>query len=41
MTRKTFTAFLVIATLAIAIGGMACGDTLEELDNIDETYGAT
>lgn len=41
MTRKKFYAFLVIAALAIAVGGMACGDTIEQLDRVDETYGAT
>jgi hypothetical protein len=41
MPRKTFYALLVIAALAMAVGGMACGDTLEDLDRIDETYGAT
>lgn len=41
MSRNKFYALLVIAALSIAIGGMACGDTQEELDKIDETYGAT
>ena len=41
MTPKKFYAFLVIAALAIAFGGMACGDSIEQLDKIDETYGAT
>jgi hypothetical protein len=36
-----FYALLVIAALSIAAGGMACGETLEELDKLDETYGAT
>lgn len=41
MSRNKFYALLVIAALSIAAGGLACGDTLEELDKIDETYGAT
>ena len=41
MSRKKFYALLVIAALSIAVGGMACGDTIEELDQMDETYGAT
>ncbi|HVH99254.1 MAG TPA: hypothetical protein VM869_11100 [Enhygromyxa sp.] len=41
MSRNKFYALLVIAALSIAVGGLACGDTLEELDKLDETYGAT
>lgn len=41
MSRNKFYTLLVIAALSIAAGGLACGDTLEELDKIDETYGAT
>lgn len=41
MSRKTFYALLVIAALSIAAGGVACGDTIEDLDKADETYGAT
>jgi hypothetical protein len=41
MSRNKFYALLVIAALSIVVGGMACGDTQEELDKIDETYGAT
>lgn len=42
MTRSTkFYALLVLAALAMAVGGMACVDTQEQLDKIDETYGAT
>lgn len=41
MSRKKFYALLVIAALSIAFGGMACGDTIDALDKLDETYGAT
>jgi hypothetical protein len=41
MSRNKFYVLLVIAALSIASGGMACGDTQETLDKIDETYGAT
>ncbi len=41
MSRNKFYALLVIAALSIAVGGLACGDTVEELDKMDETYGAT
>lgn len=41
MSRNKFYALLVIAALSIAVGGMACGDTIEQLDKVDETYGAT
>ena len=41
MSPKKFYALLVIAALSIAFGGMACGDTIEDLDKMDETYGAT
>ena len=41
MTRNKFHVLLVLAALSIIVGGMACGDTQEELDKIDETYGAT
>lgn len=39
MTRK-FLALLVLAGMAIAVGGMAC-NTGVELDKSDETEGAT
>jgi rRNA pseudouridine-1189 N-methylase Emg1 (Nep1/Mra1 family) len=41
MTRNKFHVLLVLAALSIIVGGMACGDTQEELDKIDETYGVT
>lgn len=41
MSSNKFYALLVIAALSIVVGGMACGDAQEELDKIDETYGAT
>lgn len=41
MSRNKFYALLVIAALSIAVGGLACGDTMESLDKLDETYGAT
>ena len=41
MSRNKFYALLVIAALAVAMGGVACGDTIEDLDKLDETYGAT
>ncbi len=41
MSRKKFYALLVIAAVSSAVGGMACGDTIDELDKLDETYGAT
>lgn len=40
MTRK-FYALLAFIALSIAVGGMACVDTVEELDKSDETDGAT
>jgi hypothetical protein len=40
MTRKLF-ALLAFAAIAIAIGGMACTDTINEIDESDETDGAT
>ena len=40
MTRK-FCALLVFIALSIALGGMACINTVESLDNSDETDGAT
>ena len=40
MTRK-FCCLLVFIVLAIAVGGMACIDTVADLDNSDETDGAT
>ncbi len=40
MTRK-YAALLVLLALAIAVGGMACVDTIENIDKSDETYGAT
>lgn len=41
MSRNKFYALLVIAALAVAVGGMACGDSVADLDRMDETYGAT
>lgn len=41
MRRKKFYALLVIAALSVAVGGLACGDTIETLDRADETLGAT
>lgn len=41
MSRKKFYALLVIAALSIAVGGMACGDTIDSIDKLDETHGAT
>jgi hypothetical protein len=41
MSRNKFYALLIIAALSIAVGGLACGEGLEELDKMDETYGAT
>ncbi|HLT40544.1 MAG TPA: hypothetical protein VK034_29910 [Enhygromyxa sp.] len=41
MSRNKFYALLVLAALSIAAGGLACGEGLEELDKMDETYGAT
>jgi hypothetical protein len=41
MNRTKFYALLVIAALAVAIGGMACSDSIADLDRMDETYGAT
>lgn len=40
MTRKFF-ALLAFVTLSIAIGGMACIETQEDIDDSDETDGAT
>jgi hypothetical protein len=40
MTRK-FAALLVLIAATIAIGGMACVDTVNDLDKSDETDGAT
>lgn len=40
MTRK-FCALLVFLALSIAMGGMACIDTVNEIDDSDETDGAT
>ena len=40
MIRK-FAALLTFLALAIAVGGMACVETQNELDTEDETDGAT
>ncbi|MEE9384909.1 MAG: hypothetical protein V3V08_16010 [Nannocystaceae bacterium] len=40
MTRQLL-ALLAIAAMGIAVGGMACIDTINEFDNADEGYGAT
>jgi hypothetical protein len=40
MTRK-FYVLLAFIAFSIAVGGMACVDTVEELDRSDETDGAT
>lgn len=39
-TRK-YLALFVLFGLAIAVGGMACVDTMTDLDRSDETDGAT
>ncbi len=40
MNRK-FLALLVLAAMAMAVGGMACADTQATLDRSDEGDGAT
>lgn len=40
MTRKLYALFAFVA-FAIAIGGMACVDTVNAVDRADETDGAT
>lgn len=40
MTRNFF-ALLAFIALSIAVGGMACVDTVNEVDKEDETDGAT
>lgn len=40
MTRK-FLTYVLLAAMTIAAGSMACGQTLSDLDNGDETDGAT
>jgi hypothetical protein len=40
MTRK-YAALLVLLAFAIAVGGMACVETIQDLDRSDETFGAT
>lgn len=40
MNRK-FAALLALLALSIAVGGMACVDTVNQLDVSDETDGAT
>lgn len=40
MNRK-FLALLVLIALGITAGGMACVDTENDIDNSDETDGAT
>lgn len=40
MTRK-FYALLAFIALSIAVVGMACVDTVEQIDRSDETDGAT
>jgi len=40
MIRK-FCALLAFIALSIAVGGMACVDTVNDLDTEDETDGAT
>jgi hypothetical protein len=39
--KRKYAALLVLLAFAIAVGGMACVDTIQELDKSDETYGAT
>jgi hypothetical protein len=36
-----YAALLVLMAMAIAVGGMACVDTIESIDRSDETFGAT
>ena len=38
---RHFAALLAVIAMSIAIGGMACSPTIEQLDKSDETYGAT
>lgn len=38
---RTFLALLAVVGLGIAIGGMACVDTTENIDKSDEGEGAT
>ena len=40
MNRK-FLALLAFIALSIAVGGMACVDTVNSIDKSDETDGAT
>lgn len=40
MTRQLL-AVIILAAMAIGIGGMACIDTVNEFDKADEGYGAT
>jgi hypothetical protein len=40
MNRK-FYVLLAFIALSIAVGGMACVDTVESIDRSDETDGAT
>ncbi len=40
MTRK-FYALLLLGALMIAVGGMACIDTVVDFDKTDESAGAT
>jgi hypothetical protein len=39
--KRTYAALLVLLAMAIAVGGMACVETVQELDRSDETFGAT
>ncbi len=41
MSHRKFYVFVVLAALAMAIGGLACIDTRTDLDKADETYGVT
>lgn len=41
MIIRKFCAVLVFVAFAIAVGGMACSNTVQPLDNADETDGAT
>lgn len=39
--NRTFIALLAFLALSITLGGMACIDTVNDLDRSDETDGAT
>jgi len=39
--NRNYLALLLLAAMAMAIGGMACADTMLDLDRDDEGIGAT